>query len=196
MSDSALSECECDEARSPKMKKRRKYEGSANYFTSYQPSWEKQYGFVSRSTTSSAHFYCKVCRKDVSISHQGVLDIKRHSEGKMHKKNATSMRSQSQLNFKSLNDPIQDKITAAEVRNTVMIAHHNAALCMSDHIGPMQRKNFPDSQIASGYHCARTKTACILNYALAPYLKNELVVAMKTEPYSLSVDASNDAGVR
>ena len=105
------------------------------------------------------------------------------------------MRSQSQLNFKSLNDPIQDKITAAEVRNTVMIAHHNAALCMSDHIGPMQRKNFPDSQIASGYHCARTKTACILNYALAPYLKNELVVAMKTEPYSLSVDASNDAGV-
>ena len=191
----SMSSDESDREALPSISKRRKYEGSATYCTRYQPSWEKQYGFVARSTTSSTQFYCKVCRRDVSIAHQGILDIKRHSEGKMHKINSTSMRSQSHLNFKSLNDPINDKITAAEVRNTVMIAHHNAALCMSDHIGAMQRKNFPDSQIASKYHCARTKTACILNYALAPYLKNELVAAMKTEPYSLSVDASNDKGI-
>ena len=73
-----------------------------------------------------------------------------------------------------------------------MIAHHNAALCLSDHIGQMQRVNFPDSEIAKSYHCART---CILNYALAPHLKNELVAAMTQEPYSLSVDASNDSGL-
>ena len=86
-------------------------------------------------------------------------------------------------------------MTAAEVRNTVMLAHHNAALCLADHIGPMQRKILPDSEIAKNYHCARTKTACILNYALAPQLRDELVAAMKQEPYSLSVDASNDAGI-
>ena len=86
-------------------------------------------------------------------------------------------------------------MTAAEVRNTMMIAHHNAALCLADHIGPMQRKNFPDSKIAQNYHCARTKTACILNYSIAPLLRDELVAQMKVEPFSLSVDASSDTGL-
>ena len=53
----------------------------------------------------------------------------------------------------------------------------------------------PDSEIATNYHCARTETACILNHALAPYLSKELVTAMKHQPYSLSVDASNDAEI-
>ena len=122
-------------------------------------------------------------------------DILRHSEGKTHKQRALSARSQARLSFKSTTDPIHEKVTAAEVRNTVMIAHHNAALCLADHIGPMQRKNFPDSEVAKNYHCARTKTACILNYALALHLRDELVAAMKQEPYSLSVDASSDTGL-
>ncbi|KAL5483974.1 hypothetical protein EMCRGX_G020396 [Ephydatia muelleri] len=76
-----------------------------------------------------------------------------------------------------------------------MIAHHNAALCLADHIGPMLRASITDSQIVKGYHCARSKTACILNYALAPYLIDELVSSMKQMPYSLSVDGSNDTGL-
>ena len=59
----------------------------------------------------------------------------------------------------------------------------------------MQCKNFPDSEIAKHYHCACTKTACILNYALAPHLKDDLVSAMRTEPFSLSIDASTDSGL-
>ena len=51
------------------------------------------------------------------------------------------------------------------------------------------------SQIVNGYHCARTKTACILNYALAPYLIDELVSSMKQIPYSLSAGRSNDTGL-
>ena len=62
-------------------------------------------------------------------------------------------------------------------------------------IAPMQRKNFPDSEIAKHYNCARTKTACILNFALALYLKIQLVSLMKTEPFSLSVDTSTDSGL-
>ena len=86
-------------------------------------------------------------------------------------------------------------MTAAEVRNTVMLAHHNAALCHADHTGPMQRKNFPDSEVVKYYHCAQMKTACVLNYALAPHLIDELVANMKQEPYFLSVDASSDTGL-
>ena len=72
-------------------------------------------------------------------------------------------------------------MTAAENRNTVMIALHNASQT--------------GSQIVNVYHCARTKTACILNYAPAPYLIDELVSSMKQMPYSLSVNGSNDTGL-
>ena len=105
-------------------KQRRHLSGSAKYSSSYQSAWEKAYDFVARSS-SKAHFFCKVCHKDVSIKHQGALDIKRHSEGKIHKQRALSARSQARLSFISTKKPIYDKATAVEVRNTVMIAHHN-----------------------------------------------------------------------
>lgn len=57
------------------------------------------------------------------------------------------------------------------------------------------KKNFPDSDVAKAYQSARTKTACILNYAVAPELKRTLVSAMQLQPYSLSTDASSDTGL-
>ena len=79
----------------------------------------------------------------------------------------------------------------------VMIAHHNTALCCSDHISLVQGKNFPDSKIAKNYHCARKNTVCILNYALAPHLRDELNCHCNEgrAPYSLSVDASSNIGL-
>ena len=170
--------------------------GSAKYSTKYKKSWEKKYDFVKPSSHSDSHYLCTVCQKNVSIKHQGALDIQRHSERKIHKQKILFAKSQSKLSLNLHQTPyIHDQVTAAEIRNTVMIAHHNAALCLADHIGPMLRASITDSQIVKGYHCARSKTACILNYALAPYLIDELVSSMKQMPYSLSVDGSNDTGL-
>ena len=126
-----------------------------------------KYDFVKPLSHSDSHYFCTVFQQFHSNKHQGALDIQRHSAS----------------------DPIHDQVTAAEIRNTVMIAHHNAALCLADHIGPMLRASITDSHIVKGYHCARTKTACILNYALASYLIDELVSSMKQMPCSLSVCA-------
>ena len=154
-----------------KAKLTRKYQGSALYSTKYQQAWEKEFAFVCPSKSSNYNFHCKACNKDVSVSHQGILDIQRHAESKMHRLRITSLRAQPTLGLWSVSDPVHVSATVAEVRNTVMIAQHNASLCLADHIAPMQRKNFPDSEIAKHYNCARTKTACILNFALAPHLK-------------------------
>ena len=37
--------------------------------------------------------------------------------------------------------------------------------------------------------------AYIINYTIAPLLRDEFVAQMKVEPFSLSVDASNDTGL-
>jgi len=131
------------------------------------------------------------------VKHQGIKDIERHSETKMHLKRLASLKNQYNIGvvFKPKHDPIQDKVTSAEVRIAIMLAQHNAPQSMADHIGPMLKTNFSDSSVAKLYQCARTKTTCILNCAVAPMLQSELVADMKHLPHSLIVDASNDSGM-
>ncbi|XP_064420517.1 agouti signaling protein 1 isoform X2 [Latimeria chalumnae] len=114
----------------------------------------------------------------------GAKDIERHSTTEMHKKAVHCLKGQMKTSFFQPKDDIADKVITAEVKNAIMMAHHNTALCLADHLTPMIHSNFPDSDIAKLYKCGRTKTACILNYAVAPYLSQELVKQMKSQPFS------------
>ena len=50
---------------------------------------------------------------------------------------------------------------------------------------------FPDSKIAKGFSCGRTKTTALVKYALAPVLNDEVVQCCCTSPFTLC-DGSND----
>lgn len=58
------------------------------------------------------------------------------------------------------------------------------------------RSAFPDSKVASSYHSASTKATCMLNLAVAPLLVESLVESMSNHPFSLSIDGSNDSGLK
>ena len=77
-----------------------------------------------------------------------------------------------------------------------MLAHHNIPIAVADHLSPIFKNIFPDSQIAKMYSCASTKTACILNGALAKELQGLLIDNMKQNPFSLATDGSNDTGLQ
>ena len=51
-------------------------------------------------------------------------------------------------------------------------------------------------KIASTIACRRTKTSCIINDAFAPSLLLSVLDILKTQPFSLSVDGSNDARLK
>ena len=53
---------------------------------------------------------------------------------------------------------------------------------------------FPDSEITKKYGCAATKTAAIINYAIAPSLHNPLVEHLQQNPFSPAIDGSSDTG--
>nr|XP_006013536.2 PREDICTED: uncharacterized protein LOC102350526 [Latimeria chalumnae] len=132
----------------PKTKRSRKNEGAFLYKTKYQKNWEKDYDFISPSHLSQNHAWCTVCRRDISISHQGAKDIERHSTTEMHKKAVHCLKGQMKISFFQPKDDIADKVITAEVKNAIMMAHHNTALCLADHLTPMIHSNFPDSEIA------------------------------------------------
>jgi hypothetical protein len=105
------------------------------------------------------------------------------------------MKSQSKLSFSSSSSNEIVKRTEAEVRMAVLTASFNIPLAFHDHLSPMLRSVFPDSAIATKYHSASTKATCMLNLAVAPSLKMALVDCMKSNPFSIAVDGSNDVGL-
>jgi hypothetical protein len=68
-------------------------------------------------------------------------------------------------------------------------------ISVADHLSPLFRDIFPDSEIAQAYASAGTKTSCILNGSLAPYFKSALIDIMKNSAFSITVDGSNDNGL-
>ena len=76
---------------------------------------------------------------------------------------------------------------------TEFIVEHNLPLACADHTGPLFRKMFPDSTIATKYGCARTKTSCVLETLASDDAKGT-VSQMKSQSFSLATDGSNDIG--
>ena len=86
------------------------------------------------------------------------------------------------------------QIKCAEVKISTLLAQHNVPLALADHLSPMIQDVF-DGEVAKGYSCARTKTTAILNNAVAPAFKSELVAMMQHQPFSILIDGSNDTGL-
>ncbi|XP_041755489.1 uncharacterized protein LOC121583376 isoform X2 [Coregonus clupeaformis] len=74
---------------------------------------------------------------------------------------------------------------------TAGLVVHNVPLAFADHLGPLLKECFGDSKTAQEYRCARTKSSCITNEALAPYFTQELVKEMK-----MGVEKMNPLTVR
>ena len=83
----------------------------------------------------------------------------------------------------------------AEVKFVVLTASYNIPLAFHDRLSPMIKSVFTDSEIATSYHAASTKSTCILNLAIAPCLQEDLVSSLKINAFSLAVDGLNDNGL-
>ena len=180
--------------------KRSRLSGAATYNTRFNPSWCDQFPFITQGKQDPLYsFHCKVCNKDYRCSHQGIADIKRHESSKTHQcivKSAASTSSLSNMGFVPVGSDIDQQAKRAEVKLAVLLAQYNIPLAIMDHLSPMMRDIFPDSKIAKAFSSARTKTSYIVNLALRPHFEQALVTHMKTQPFALATDGSNDNGIQ
>ena len=77
--------------------KKTKYQGSFQYKASFDPHWTDQWPCIVSCPESKHCFYCKVCKRTVSCSKQGIRDVKVHIGTNMHQDNAKGMKNQSTL---------------------------------------------------------------------------------------------------
>lgn len=55
---------------------------------------------------------------------------------------------------------------------------------------------FPDSKIAEGFACGRTKATAIVKFALAPALNAQVIEACQSSPFTILCDGGNDQSDR
>ena len=78
----------------------------------------------------------------------------------------------------------------------MFIAEHHIPIAVMDHLSPLLAQCFPDSKIATSFASRRTKTSCIINDALAPSLLLSVLDMLQTKPFFISIDGSNDYGLK
>ena len=63
------------------------------------------------------------------------------------------------------------------------------------HLAPFYSNMFPDSEISKNFKCRLTKATIILNEAVYPSLRPNLVNYMVANPFSMVNDGSNDSEI-
>jgi len=188
---------ETSEPQPPTLKKRKPAAaGAAKYRTTFKSEWSKL--FTVKAASNDKHsFYCVPCLKTTRCDHQGLKDVKDHCSTESHKrltKAANTQLSVAEM-FGSGNSAKQSAVTRAEFLTTNFLIQHNLPIATSDHLGPLFRAIFPDSEIAKQYACGRTKTTAIINKALGPHCHSYVVKHCRNHPFSIGIDGSSDTDV-
>ena len=129
------------------------------------------------------------------MAHGGINDCKIHVEGPRHVRNHQSQKAQPSIGQLFRKGPEEEerrhKIMNAELLFVSFLIEHNIPVSAADHAGPLFRRMFPDSKIAQGYQCGRTKTTALIHHQAKEVSSD--VVSKANEVFSLSTDGSNDA---
>ncbi|KAK0151138.1 Protein FAM200B [Merluccius polli] len=171
--------------------------GAATYRCSFKKEWSARWPFITMGTTSS-FYWCSVCRQENSCAHQGVRDISRHVEGKGHRAKEQALNSASSVaQFYTPATSVGGmSVQEAKENQKVSMVQHNVPFAVADHFSPLYKECFSDSSTAQSFKSASTKTTCIINEAVAPHFRKELVMKMRENPFTLITDGSNDTGLQ
>ena len=163
----------------------------------WQSEWTKYR--LSASKKGSSYAYCNVCLVDFSIAGGGVHEVKRHLDSKKHQDNAKLLEHQPAISSalsKTSTGSLEEKITTAELYFTTFIAEHNLPFLVGDHFTKLCKVMFPDSKIADGFACGRTKSTAIMKHALSPHFNDEVSQMCQSSPFTILCDGGNDQAER
>ena len=167
--------------------------------------------------------HCLYCKSDFYIGSAGASDIKRHMKGAKHSKLEEMRNNQPRLGtfmenrqksaaereaLEKKEREMKEKAAAeakekqlkedtirAEVMMVELLTELNLSMNAATTLTASFKKMFPDSVIAQRFQCSRTKTTAIVK-DLALKHKELLHQRMKSGPFSLATDGSNDSNAK
>ena len=182
--------------------------------TFFKDAWltEKEFeDWIEKVPGDNTKFNCKWCHSSSSLSNMGVKAPRNHSLGKRHIKNkpqpkqlvtiksffrpsaaVSSSNSDLERPGSSSTQLMMGEITqskVAEVRWMLKAVKNNYSFNSCDGDCELFDTMFPDSDIAKQMAAARTKMSYMLNFGVAPYVKEVLLCKITaSEIYAISFD--------
>lgn len=192
MSDKSESDIEnSDSGVTPEKKKK-----ITKRLTKYNTIWERDHEWLSM-TKNEYKAFCRLCKKDFSVSHGGLNDVLKHSKGVSHIKIVSSRASNSLMTYFSkpatLDLENAYKIAATEICSVYHTVKHSLSYNSMDCYHKLLPMLFSDSNIAKKIMCGRTKSEAIVRNILATESQQKHLIQLRDNciNFSLSTDASN-----
>lgn len=170
--------------------------------TKFSENWSEKFPWVIKDKSSIHSARCNICLKTFSIKNGGISDVNQHSKTALHIKNEKQMNSQRTITSCAGPSPgisrpaTKDQLLNAEILQALNIVDTNQSFSSSNGDSERFRRMFPDSQIAAKYSQEETKSKYVIQFGLAPYVKEELINEVKKTPYSFKFDESTTSQVK
>ena len=154
---------------------------------------------------------CNICNKEIKFGDLGLTALLRHAKQKKHQKNlqrrqvnpskSVNVSSSSNSNTSTSgqltddryenNATLTEKIAHAETLWSAIVAEDDLSFLVSDHVSKISNKIFPDSAVAAGFKCYRTKANCIIIDRIYVDIQEKLIKTLHNIPFSLLIEESN-----
>ncbi|XP_027218793.2 uncharacterized protein [Penaeus vannamei] len=144
-------------------------------------------------TTSKA--YCRLCHKKLSAE---ITSLKRHRLSQKHvalEKNQKTTPARSTTTFRPPPEPskIMNGVAYATILFVVFLAEHNLPFRLCGDLMELNKRMFPDSEIAAQMAIRRKKCASLVQ-SLGDYASQKLANKLTKSKFSLIVDEVSDCG--
>lgn len=169
--------------------------------TKYSSNWQNDHNWLCNVKSDEYKAYCKLCKKEFTISHGGLHDVVKHSKTSGHSKITSSRAARNITSYfqapgSSTSDrdleEIMYKTSAAEITSIYHTVKHSLSYNSMDCFQKLLPLMYADSKIAKNVKCGRTKSEAIVCEVLAKEALKEVIQNLKEDSfYSISTDASN-----
>ena len=137
-----------------------------------------------------------------SFINSGISDVIQNSKTAIHFKSEKQMRSQHTL--KTIAGPLagcpkpttKDQILNAEILQALNMVDKNYLFSLSKDDSDRFKKIFPESQIAAKYSQEETKSKYVVQFGLALFVKDGLIIDVQKTPYPFKFDETKNFQVK
>ena len=194
MSSSDSEEAGCSTDKTPPRKKTR-----ISYKQAFKQEWMTDVDFkdwVKPDPKDKFSALCAIC--DCTLKSCNKTRLLSHKTSSKHAKNMASRKTATVIDkfvTKKKEPDLKDKVHKAELKLTAFMAEHDMPFSQTDHLLPLLKKMFPDSDIAQNMTLKKTKASYVMQDSIAWEESREIAKLCQENKFSLLIDESTDVSV-
>ena len=161
----------------------------------FRTEYSEEFPFIKKGKVCETNAYCEICNCEFKIKYGGKNDITKHNACKKHVELAKLAQESKKVDtfFSSTKSKKSNDVIKAEVMLVDLVTELNLPLASLDNFSKAFKLMFKEDKVAKQFQCGRSKGTAIVK-EIAAKSTMSLALRMKSSPFTISTDGSNDLG--